>query len=73
MSKEQNNDHNIFWNMPAFITLKRGYEEQPADEVYISMPEKRRTTMRDVEMCLNQLDLNSNNETKTKRIRYVAR
>ena len=55
--------------MPAFIALKRGHEEQPADEVYITMPEKRRSTMRDLETCLNQLDLNSNAETKTKRIR----
>lgn len=67
--REENSDQSFLLKMPAFITLKRGREEEPADEVFISMPEKRRTTMRDLESQLNQLSLNGSAEVKTKRIR----
>lgn len=58
-----------FSEMPGVIALKRSRSAEPQEDVFISMPEKRVATLRDIEDHLDQLDLDSTQINKEKRFK----
>ena len=57
-----------FSEMPGVIALKRSRSAEPQEDVFISMPEKRVATLRDIEDHLDQLHRSTKKKDLSKRL-----